>query len=136
MDDRSQIENLLALYAQRLDNAEFENLGELFAKGSVSITGGPQDGLSARGSADSEALYRRIIQLAPETGTTGTRHMITNIRIEMDGVNARSHCYFAVLQQTATLTLQIVASGYYEDRFSRDEQGDWFYLARDRKSVV
>ena len=116
MGDRSAIENLLARYATCLDGADFEGLGELFATGSVAITGGPHSGREASGRDDVTALYRDIVQLDPATGSTGTQHLVTNIHIESDGDEAASHCYFAVLQSTPVLPLQVVASGRYIDR--------------------
>lgn len=128
-DDRGHIENLLALYTELLDEARFDELGELFAAGRVRITGGPHSGASASGAADAARLYREIVLLDPGTGATGTRHLIASVRIEVDGDRATSRCGFVVLQQTPTLPLQVVASGRYEDDLARSDDG-WHFADR------
>ncbi len=130
MDDRAQIMNVLARYTYLLDGARFEELGSLFTTGTVRITGGPHDGRSATGSAEAAALYREIVQRDPETGLTGTRHMIASVHVVVNGDEADAHCYFAVLQQTPSLPLQVVASGYYDDRLRRSS-GSWAFASRE-----
>lgn len=129
MDDRAEIENLLARYAHYLDAGEFDRLGSLFENGSVRITGGPHDGRSARGAEGASALYREIVLVDPDSGRTGTRHLVASSSVMVDGSDAISRCYFVVLQQTPRMPLQVVASGVYEDRLKRFESG-WAFVER------
>lgn len=124
-DDRGEIENLMVLYTEALDGARFAELGELFARGSVTIHGGPHSGLSAVGRRQVESLYESIVAL-DANGATGTRHFISNIYVAIDGDRARGRSYWAVTQQTAALALQLVACGAYHDEFTKDSDRWWF----------
>ena len=64
-------------------------------------------------------------------GTPHTRHIITNIAIEVDeqAGTAASRSYFTVLQAPPDLALQPIASGRYHDRFER-RGGPWRFTAR------
>lgn len=130
MDDRGEIANLMARYAEALDGAQFEELGRLFATGTVRITGGPQDGSVASGEEAVTDLYRSIVAV-DSTGNPGTRHFLTNFFIEVDEAagTAVGRSYFAVTQQTPTLPLQLVACGAYHDTYARRD-GRWSFVSR------
>lgn len=130
MDDHGAIANLMATYAEALDGARFEDLGRIFAAGTVAITGGPQHGSLASGEAEVADLYRSIVAI-DDRGRAGTRHFLTNFFIEVDddGDAAVGRSYFAVTQQTPTLPLQIVACGAYHDDYVRGERG-WAFARR------
>ena len=108
-------------YTETLDDAEFDELGALFAEGQVRIEGGPHDGATAAGARDVAALYRRIVALDAQ-GRTGTLHFISNLFVLVadDSATAVARSYFAVTQQTPTLALQIVACRGYRDEFRDD----------------
>ena len=127
MDDR-HLYNLMVLYTEALDDARFDDLGELFAHGRVRIEGGPHDGAEAAGPAEVAALYRRIVAL-DATGRTGTRHFISNIFVDVSADSATARSYFAVTQQTPSLSLQIVACGAYRDEFVRTADA-WRFASR------
>lgn len=120
----------MARYAEALDGARFDDLGELFADGAVRITGGPQDGSEAEGRGPVADLYRSIVAL-DDAGRTGTRHFLTNFFIEVDddARTAVGRSYFAVTQQTPTLPLQLVACGAYHDTY-RCAAGTWAFTSR------
>lgn len=128
MDDRGDIENLMASYAEALDGGDFATLGYLFRDATVIITGGPQDGSRATGAAAAEALYRSIVRL-DDHGATGTRHFLTNFNIQIDADGAAARSYFAVTQHTVSLPLQIVACGSYTDSYARTSDG-WAFRSR------
>lgn len=128
MHARDDIENLMVLYTEALDDARFDDLGALFASGTVRIEGGPHDGATAAGRDEVAALYARIVAL-DAAGRTGTRHFITNIFVLADDDTATARSYFAVTQQTATLPLQIVACGGYHDTY-RCVDGRWSFGSR------
>ena len=116
MADRAGIENLLSRYTELLDGGDFEGLGALFSDGAVRITGGPHSGRHARGPIAAADLYRDIVLLDPQTGGTGTRHLIGNLHIEHGKPDAEARSCFVVFQQTSELPLQPIASGRYIDR--------------------
>jgi 3-phenylpropionate/cinnamic acid dioxygenase small subunit len=64
-------------------------------------------------------------------GTPRTRHVTTNIAIEVDeeAGTAVARSYFTVLQALPDLALQPIASGRYRDRFER-RGGQWRFTAR------
>jgi len=128
MNERGDIENLMASYTEALDEARFADLGELFAHGTVTIEGGPHSGASASGSDEVAALYRSIVALDAQ-GRTGTRHFITNIFVRVDATSAVARSYFAVSQQTSLLPLQLVACGTYRDTYTTIE-GSWRFASR------
>ena len=67
----------------------------------------------------------------PDDGTPKTKHITTNLIIDVDEPDGRAtcRCYFTVLQQTPDLPLQIIITGRYHDRFVRSEAG-WCFSAR------
>ena len=64
-------------------------------------------------------------------GTPRTKHVITNVVIDVDGAGdgARSRCTATVFQQTDVLPLQPIASGRYLDRFERAGR-EWRFADR------
>lgn len=130
MGARGAIENLMTRYTELLDEGDFDALGAMFTHGEVVIEGGPHSGLHARGAVDAAELWRSIVQLDAH-GRTGTRHLTGNVFIEVDKERgtAVGRCYFCVLQQTATLSLQAVAAGGYHDTY-RNIDGTWWFHTR------
>jgi SnoaL-like domain len=62
-------------------------------------------------------------------GTPRTKHVLTNVIIEVDGDNANARSYVTVFQQTDALPLQPIACGRYVDRFER-VSGEWRFTDR------
>ena len=73
--------------------------------------------------------YRASV--AVENGQTGTRHVLTNLIIDVaeDGATAAARSYFTVLQCRRDFPLQIVAAGRYHDRF-RKVDGEWRFAEK------
>jgi SnoaL-like domain len=135
MDDESsapapsygQIANLIACYAFATDDGDFTALGQLFARATFALNnGGP-----VRGAAAVTALARQVLQTY-EDGTPRTRHVTTNLFIDIDepGGAARSRSYFTVVQSLPAFPLQPIAAGHYQDRFTRDPAGAWHFTSR------
>src|ERR1700759_1972357 len=90
-----QIANLIARYAFVTDDGDFAALGDLFARGSFTLNGGP----AAHGAAAGTGRAGRVLQTS-RAGTPRTRHVPTNLLIDIDesaGV-ALSRSYFTVFQ--------------------------------------
>ena len=77
------------------------------------------------------ALYEATT-LRYEDGTPRTKHLTTNVIVEIDdgGASASARSYFTVLQAVpGHLALQPVVAGRYRDRFERAE-GGWRFSGR------
>jgi 3-phenylpropionate/cinnamic acid dioxygenase small subunit len=121
------ITTLLYRYAEYMDAADFDAVGELF--GEAVLTNEGVDG-EVRGGEAIARLYRRTNRVHDD-GTLRTRHVTTNVIVDIDeeaGV-ASAHSAFLVLQQTPSLPLQPVVTGRYYDRFARRE-GAWQFAQR------
>jgi hypothetical protein len=76
-----------------------------------------------------EQVHEYMCRTRATTTAPRTKHVNTNVIIELDGDTATSRCYLTVLQQTPTLPLQPVAAGRYVDRFERVD-GEWRFADR------
>ncbi len=112
-----QILNLLHVYAERVDNGDFDGVAELFADADYHLTGPDQPAL--RGAAVADTM-RRVVQL--HGNRPRTKHVVTNTILELDepAGTASARSYFTVLQATSELPLQPVVTGRYLDRFVCD----------------
>jgi hypothetical protein len=76
-------------------------------------------------------LYERATRLY-EDGTPRTRHVTTNVTVEVDddaGI-ASARSYYTVFQQTDALPLQSIIAGHYHDTFHRVD-GRWAFDTRE-----
>lgn len=139
MDDTRQIERLLFAYADAVDTGDFAEVGRLLRHGRVcaaSPDGDPaHDVVIAEGAEAVEAFYRSLVRLYDD-GTPRTRHVTSNVVIEVDdavdgghGATAIGTATYTVFQATETLPLQAVAVGRYRDTFRRVE-GEWCFASR------
>ena len=123
-----QIQNLIGMYAERIDLGDFAGIGELFAHAVITV-----EGSHARtaGAKDIQAMYEQWTRRYPDDGTPHTKHVTTNLIIEIDEAAGTATCrsYIAVFQQTASLPLQPILQGRYHDRFERVD-GKWRFVHR------
>src|SRR5437879_312898 len=120
-DDRAAITALVYGYAERMDAGDFAGVAALFADGIFrSDRGGRYEGAAAV----RDVLDRLVI--LHDDGTPKTKHVTTNVVIEIDadGTSATARSYFTVLQATAAIPLQPIVAGRYHDRFVRRD-GAW-----------
>jgi hypothetical protein len=123
-DDRAAIAALLFAYAERLDAGDFAGVAALFAAGVFrSDRGGRYEGAAAV----RDVLERLVI--LHEDGTPKTKHVTTNLVIEVDAMSATARSYFTVLQATAKVPLQPIVAGRYHDRFEQRD-GLWYFAER------
>lgn len=127
MDSCRSIENLIYRYAELIDAGNLDALAALFEHASVGAAG---DAQPAVGSAAVRQMYEHSTRLYP-CGTPRTRHMTTNVQIEVNEQDdyAHSRSCFNVLQQTDELPLQMIISGRYEDEFEKVD-GEWRFCKR------
>jgi 3-phenylpropionate/cinnamic acid dioxygenase small subunit len=119
------IENLIAAYAELVDGGDFTGLGTLLADATFTGSGTPVSGPDAI-----EKMFSNTL-IIYDDGTPRTKHVTTNIAIELDeeAGTAVSRAYFAVLQALPGLPLQPIVSGRYHDRFERSA-GRWRFAER------
>jgi 3-phenylpropionate/cinnamic acid dioxygenase small subunit len=119
------IGNLITTYAGLVDDGDFAGLGALLADATFTGGGAPVTGPDAI-----EKMFQDTL-VVYDDGTPRTKHVITNVAIEVDeeAGTAVSHSYFTALQALPDLALQPIASGRYHDRFERRD-GQWRFAER------
>lgn len=127
-EDWHAIHTLLMLFAERIDAADFAGTAALFEHGSYSLRRGDTTIMAFKGAAEAEAGFSAAVRLYPD-GTLRTKHVITNVIIEIAGDTATSRCYCTVLQGTGEFPLQPIAAGRYHDRFEKVD-GAWRFAER------
>ena len=119
--------NLMFRYTECVDQANFAGLSEVFAHGQIR-SNSMEDGAIVGAAV---GKFYKSINVVHEDGTLRTRHLTTNVRIDIeeedDRATARS--YFVVLQATPNLPFQPIVGGRYEDRFESVD-GEWRFAER------
>ena len=126
-DDWHAVETLIMTYAERVDLGDFAGVADLFTHATYRAAAGDQV-TSQEGSAAVLATFEGMVRRYPD-GTPRTKHVTTNLMVEVDGDVATSRCYFTVFQQTDVLALQPIIAGRYHDRFERVD-GTWRFADR------
>ena len=127
-EDWYAIHKLLMVYAERIDAADFAGTAALFEHASFSLRRGGATVMSFTGRAEAEAGFAQAARRYPD-GTLRTKHVITNVIIELDGDTATSRCYCTVFQGTDDFPLQPISAGRYQDRFVKVD-GKWRFAER------
>ena len=119
------IENLIARYAELVDAGDFAGLGVMFADATF---GGEGD--AVHGGEAIERLFRAMVRVYDD-GTPRTKHVTTNVQLEVDdsGDAAVARSYVTVFQALPDFALQPIVAGRYRDRFVFDG-GSWRFADR------
>ena len=127
MDHKQALENLIYSYAERIDGGDFEGVADLFGHAVILDT---SDTIVADGREGALALYRATTRLY-EDGTPHTRHVTTNLILEIDEARgtATGRSYFTVFQALDDFPLQAIIAGRYLDRFEY-VQDNWRFSQR------
>jgi SnoaL-like domain len=127
MDSARQIENLVGLYAEAIDSGDFEGVADLLANATLGAIGAA-DGIDGRDAV--HELFSSTT-LRHGDGTPRTKHVTTNVVVEVDEVAGRgaARSYFTVFQAMPGLPLQPIVAGRYHDRFERVD-GSWRFAER------
>lgn len=124
--DEQAIRNLLFEYAARIDAGDLAGMAALFAE----ATYGSGEGPPLRGA---EAVRRtnEALVILYEDGTPRTRHLTTNVRIDVDETSDRAEArsLFTVLQQAPGRGIEPIVAGRYEDVLVRGPDG-WRFASR------
>lgn len=123
------ISTLMFDYAECVDQADFDGLSELFAHGRIRSPSGNESDTGMQGKAIGR--FYAATNRVHDDGTLRTRHLSTNVRIDIDEAadSATARSYYVVLQATPKLPFQPIAGGRYEDRFERVD-GSWRFADR------
>lgn len=118
---------LMFRYAECVDAANFGGIAELFSNGRITNEG--VEG-AIIGPDAVRKLYERTNRVHDD-GTTRTRHMNSNLMVDIDegAGRASARSSFVVFQQTPALALQPIVSGRYRDTFVRAGD-DWSFECR------
>jgi 3-phenylpropionate/cinnamic acid dioxygenase small subunit len=126
--DWHAINTLLMTYAEGLDAGRFEEVAALFEHATYRVDhAGTAHTSEYRGRAEVLGFCRQTRLY--DDGTPRTKHVITNVDIQIDGDGATAGSYATVFQRTDVLPLQPIASGRYVDRFERVD-GSWRFADR------
>jgi SnoaL-like domain len=127
MDAARHIENLIGRYAEAIDAGDFEGVADLLAHATLGAIGA-DDGIKGRDAVHD--LFSSTT-LRHEDGTPRTKHVTTNVVVEVDDAAGRAtaRSYFTVFQAMSGLPLQPIVAGRYHDRFER-VGGLWRYAER------
>ncbi|MEA3300870.1 MAG: nuclear transport factor 2 family protein [Pseudomonadota bacterium] len=121
------ISNLLYLYAELIDSDELELAADLFRHARIKVRH-----TSESISADELlGIWRRLVRIY-SCGTPRTRHLVSNIILDMDekAGRAKTRSCYTVYQATEDLPIQLIAAGRYHDEFQRPD-GVWRFSYRD-----
>lgn len=125
--DRAEAAELLARYAEAIDAGDFEAIGALLARCTITDA---ENRTIATGSDEIAALYRSTTKRHAD-GMPLTAHIISNVIIErVDGNELEMRSRFVVFQSTQTLPLQPIAVGRYVDRVARDDGVPGWHFSR------
>jgi ketosteroid isomerase-like protein len=126
-DAERSIENLIFSYAGFVDDGDLAAVASLFADATIGV-----DGMEAglKGEDKILELLRSTIRIHDD-GTPRTKHVTTNVMIEVDedAGTATARSYFTVLHATEGLGLQTIVAGRYRDRFAW-RSGAWHFVER------
>lgn len=127
MDDGERIRGLLATYGERMDAADFDAVGALFADGVLTDEHGTE---LARGAPGVARFYRSITRL--HDGSPRTKHLVLGTWLSEPGadgvVTARSS--YLVLQAVEPGDLRPMITGRYVDRVAPTGDGAWTFVER------
>ncbi|MGI9579468.1 MAG: nuclear transport factor 2 family protein [Microthrixaceae bacterium] len=126
-DHARQIENLIHSYAERIDSGDFGSVAELFRHGRIQAA----PDVVFEGAEAVRGMYESTTRIHHD-GTPRTKHVITNVTIEVaeDGCAASARSYYTVFQATDELPLQAIIAGRYGDTFQVVE-GEWCFDTRE-----
>jgi hypothetical protein len=128
MSERSsheQIEHLMCEYSERVDTGDLEGVADLLEEAGFGTESDPL----LRGRDLILKVYRKTVRIY-ENGTPHTKHLLTNVDIEVDedAGTASARSYWTVLQAVSGRIFPIL-SGRYRDRFERRD-GKWIFTER------
>jgi len=135
LDDERQIRALMVSYGQYLDALDFERYSKLFAEdgewsgllGEFTTVKGP--------AAIREAMERAFAERVYDPDHITNVHVITNVRIDVDGDRATGYSRWTVMSRDDEDRPLVRLTGRYDDVFVR-EDGQWKFLSRSARREI
>lgn len=122
---RDAIEHIVYGYAERVDAGDFAGVAELFTR--ATYKGGGPDDPGVVGAAPVLEILEQMVRRYDD-GTPRTKHVTTNLVIDVDGDAATARSYYTVFQQLEGFSLQPIIAGRYHDAFAWS--GEWYLTER------
>jgi 3-phenylpropionate/cinnamic acid dioxygenase small subunit len=121
-DPRVSCAQLIYRYAELIDLGDFDGVGDLLDDAEITVE---QGDITAKGRDQVREMYTGTTRRYPDDGTPKTKHVMTNVMVELDGPSAASsRSYFTVFQSVpGHVSLQPIVAGRYRHRFELREQG-------------
>jgi 3-phenylpropionate/cinnamic acid dioxygenase small subunit len=127
-EDRESIKDLYARYAQATDNDLFDDWADCFLEdGWMEYATQPTGRVTGRGAL--RAMVDGNTTWAHDNGIARTRHLNTNLRISIDGAEARGQCYVMAWWFKMDGSLEICTVAGYHDEL-RKVEGRWYFASR------
>jgi len=123
------VPNLIARYAELIDGGDFAGVAELLQHCTITVE---ETGSETRGREDIQALYDTWTRRYEDNGTPHTKHVTTNLILDVDEEAGQAACrsYVTVFQGVGEeFPIQPIYSGRYRDRFERVD-GEWRFVER------
>jgi hypothetical protein len=121
MDDREAIRDLITSYGERIDAGDLDGVAALFRQGTW-IAG-------SRRRVGAEAVRAVYDDVILYDGSPSTRHVMSDVVVDVAGATATSRCSFTVFQSRPEFPLQVILVGRYRDAFARVD-GGWEFRER------
>ena len=129
MNARDDIRDLIYRYCEMIDAGDVDGLVELFAH---AVLAGFEGNRKWRGRDEIRAMYSSPGRRERTTGTRRTKHITTNVLIEVDddagAATARSY-WVLLTSESPNTPITISLAGSYHDRFERVD-GRWRFAER------
>jgi hypothetical protein len=123
------VPNLIARYAELIDGGDFGGVAELLQHCTITVE---ETGSETSGREDIQALYDTWTRRYEDNGTPHTKHVTTNLILDVDDDAGTATCrsYVTVFQGVGDeFPIQPIYSGRYRDRFERVD-GEWRFAER------
>ncbi|MEJ2533821.1 MAG: nuclear transport factor 2 family protein [Halioglobus sp.] len=129
--DCCAIKKLIYQYADHIDRGDLRAVAAMFSHGRIVATDNEGRENQFVGEDAVYDLMSAFTRLYPDNGTPHTKHMTTNVMVELDddGQTAGSQAYCIVFQALPDFPLQPVIGVRYQDRFEKTETG-WRFSRR------
>ena len=126
LEDREEIRNLIIAYGRAHDHRDYRTFANLFAREGEWVSG--------MGSGkEPDGVFKLMDEMIghnPLPDGSGTFHILTNEKIDIDGDRAQALTKWIYITPDAEGNPGLTILGHYNDQFIR-EDGVWKFLRRE-----
>ena len=125
------IKQLIYRYADHIDRGDLRAVAAMFSRGRIVAADGEGRESEFVGEEAVYGLMKAFTRIYPDSGTPHTKHMTTNVMVELgqDDRTAASQACCIVFQALPDFPLQPIIGVRYHDRFEKTETG-WHFTRR------